>query len=461
MKFILLLLLSIFTLSVRADQNLDIIKNGKLIHSTTRLSAGNNLTVLCSSNRNVVLTGSFTDNTNSITFNSNNCTEGTRFLVHHTGTGIVNIRNASNTILQAVRAAETYVVYYHGSSYSVLPLGQALSSYGTIPVASGGTGRTSLTANAILVGNGTSPVSLISPNASGDVLTWNGSTLVFQAPSGGSFDPNSSPSIIPTGNLAQNLGSSSKVWNNFFIGTITAATNGSVNLNALQGLQLLAGGPVVFGGQNTVSITTTTCPAGSCTAASPLLINQLSPTTTCTQNSDQVTCKSTIIIELSGAFNSNTADKYVCIQGITRGYNVGQRLRIEVRNRSITTGNRGSLTGKVANFIVGFASPKTPITGCPYTGGNLSASPGAVSPEMLLGHFVLKYTGVAASQAGGAYPAANTFLPREQFIMSSINCATTGCSSFPYESIGSTEFEFAGNIPDSFAANSNYGWHQL
>lgn len=53
---------------------------------------------------------------------------------------------------------------------------------GTLPVANGGTGTTSLTANTVLLGNGTSALQTVSPSTSGNVLTSNGTTWVSQAP---------------------------------------------------------------------------------------------------------------------------------------------------------------------------------------------------------------------------------------------------------------------------------------
>ena len=55
---------------------------------------------------------------------------------------------------------------------------------GTLPVANGGTGATSLTANNVLLGNGTSAVQVVAPGTSGNVLTSNGSTWVSSAPAG-------------------------------------------------------------------------------------------------------------------------------------------------------------------------------------------------------------------------------------------------------------------------------------
>lgn len=48
----------------------------------------------------------------------------------------------------------------------------------------GGTGRATLTANNVLLGNGTSAVNFVAPGTSGNVLTSNGTTWVSQASSG-------------------------------------------------------------------------------------------------------------------------------------------------------------------------------------------------------------------------------------------------------------------------------------
>lgn len=55
-------------------------------------------------------------------------------------------------------------------------------SLGTaLPVASGGTGASSLTANNVLLGNGTSAVQVVAPGTSGNVLTSNGTTWASSA----------------------------------------------------------------------------------------------------------------------------------------------------------------------------------------------------------------------------------------------------------------------------------------
>jgi hypothetical protein len=56
---------------------------------------------------------------------------------------------------------------------------------GTLPVANGGTGSASLTANNVLLGNGTSALQVVAPGASGNVLTSDGTTWNSQTPAAG------------------------------------------------------------------------------------------------------------------------------------------------------------------------------------------------------------------------------------------------------------------------------------
>lgn len=51
-----------------------------------------------------------------------------------------------------------------------------------LPVASGGTGAATLTANNVLLGNGTSAVQVVAPGTNGNVLTSNGTTWASTAP---------------------------------------------------------------------------------------------------------------------------------------------------------------------------------------------------------------------------------------------------------------------------------------
>lgn len=87
--------------------------------------------------------------------------------------------NASAAIARSKIAAGTasQVVVNDGSGN--------LSSTASVSAANGGTGLTTLTANNVLLGNGTSAVQLIAPSTSGNVLTSNGTTWASAAPAGG------------------------------------------------------------------------------------------------------------------------------------------------------------------------------------------------------------------------------------------------------------------------------------
>jgi hypothetical protein len=69
------------------------------------------------------------------------------------------------------------------SNLTGLPLTSGVT--GTLPVANGGTSLTTLTANNVILGNGTSAPSFVAPGTTGNVLTSNGSTWASAAVSSG------------------------------------------------------------------------------------------------------------------------------------------------------------------------------------------------------------------------------------------------------------------------------------
>jgi len=62
--------------------------------------------------------------------------------------------------------------------------GSGTLAFQTLPVAGGGTGAASLTANNVLLGNGTSALQTVAPGNSGNVLTSNGTTWASTVPGG-------------------------------------------------------------------------------------------------------------------------------------------------------------------------------------------------------------------------------------------------------------------------------------
>jgi len=92
------------------------------------------------------------------------------------GTGTVNGVTLSGTV----------------TSSGSLTLGGTLSGVdlasqvtGTLPVANGGTGQTALTANNVILGNGTSAVQVVAPGTSGNVLKSTGSSWASAAEAAG------------------------------------------------------------------------------------------------------------------------------------------------------------------------------------------------------------------------------------------------------------------------------------
>jgi len=89
-----------------------------------------------------------------------------------------------------------------------------------IAVASGGTGLATLTANNVILGNGTSTPGFVAPSTSGNVLTSNGTTWVSSAPAaGGQPIPTSSTWQIGVVVLLQNLSGSNMSNNTSYAGS--------------------------------------------------------------------------------------------------------------------------------------------------------------------------------------------------------------------------------------------------
>ena len=92
------------------------------------------------------------------------------------GTSNVYVRYLSTT-LQTIGVSA-------GSTQSINITGNAANVTGTVAVANGGTGATTLTANSVILGNNGSAVQLVAPSTSGNVLTSNGTTWTSAAVSG-------------------------------------------------------------------------------------------------------------------------------------------------------------------------------------------------------------------------------------------------------------------------------------
>ena len=123
-----------------------------------------------------------------------------QYLIANTLSNSVVISNGSNAsptgTTVTVPAGRSVIVFNDGTnvaeavSYvSDLSVGNLSLSNITLTnpldVAEGGTGRATLTANNVVLGNGTTAVNFVAPGTSGNVLTSNGTTWVSQAQSAG------------------------------------------------------------------------------------------------------------------------------------------------------------------------------------------------------------------------------------------------------------------------------------
>ena len=103
----------------------------------------------------------------------------------------------SNTTYQGTAVASGYggtgLTTFAAANNALYSTSSSALAAGTLPVAAGGTGSTTLTANNVLLGNGTSALQVVAPGTSGNVLTSNGTT----------WTSSSAPTTFPAGSNTQ------------------------------------------------------------------------------------------------------------------------------------------------------------------------------------------------------------------------------------------------------------------
>ena len=97
--------------------------------------------------------------------------------------GAKSITKSGTTALAAgdIVSGQLYLIEYDGTRFQLLNPSIPTPS-GILPVANGGTSLATLTANNVILGNGTSTPLFIAPSTSGNVLTSTGSTWASTAP---------------------------------------------------------------------------------------------------------------------------------------------------------------------------------------------------------------------------------------------------------------------------------------
>jgi hypothetical protein len=116
---------------------------------------------------------------------------GTKVMVYSDGAGAgaavisANFTAATSGTVTSVAASVPSIFSIAGSPITTSGTLAMTYSGTALPVANGGTGATTLTANYALLGNGTSAPQMIAPSTSGNVLTSNGTTWASSAPAAG------------------------------------------------------------------------------------------------------------------------------------------------------------------------------------------------------------------------------------------------------------------------------------
>jgi ribosomal protein S25 len=149
---------------------------------------------------NLALKANSTDVTNSLALKANSLDVTNSLALKANNTDVSN----ELALKQATITAGTTSQFYRGDktwqtiSYSTIGAApsagsSSINSVGTITsgvwngtaiaVANGGTGVTTLSANGILIGNGTSAVTTVAPSTNGNVLTSNGTSWISSTPS--------------------------------------------------------------------------------------------------------------------------------------------------------------------------------------------------------------------------------------------------------------------------------------
>jgi len=135
-------------------------------------------------------------------------------------TGVGGVETiADNTGILEIQTAGTTAITVNAT--------QNITLANALPVGSGGTGLSTLTANSVILGNGTSSPTFVAPGTSGNVLTSNGTSWTSSAGGGGSsltIDNKTAAYTIVTGDLGKVINCTSGT---FTISLTAAATLGS------------------------------------------------------------------------------------------------------------------------------------------------------------------------------------------------------------------------------------------
>lgn len=279
---------------------------------------------------------------------------------------------------------------------------------GTLNVANGGTGAATLTANNVILGNGTSAVQFVAPGTNGNVLTSNGTTWTSAA-AGASLSGQTDTGTPFETSLGSGAGAVSTGVNNTFIGyeagndNTTGTNNTAVGFSALDvnttGARNTAIGANALGGnttgQNNTAIGSTALFANT-TGQGGVAIGRNSLTANTTGFANVAIGADSSLKNVDGNYNVSigyqSANENVSgINNISIGYNalyfntssdntaVGKE-----SGDGITTGTQNTLIG--SNSASSGTNDLTTGSNNIVIGYNAAASSGTVSNEITFGN---------------------------------------------------------------------------
>jgi hypothetical protein len=182
--------------------NASSISSGTIANARTTASSSNGASTIVQRDAsgnfstNVITANSYSGSGANLTsLNASSITSGTLAIANGgTGSNTATFSGANITSLNASSVSSGTLAIANGgtgsntatfSGANITSLNASSVSSGTLGVANGGTGAATLTANNVILGNGTSAVQFVAPGTNGNVLTSNGTTWTSAAAGGG------------------------------------------------------------------------------------------------------------------------------------------------------------------------------------------------------------------------------------------------------------------------------------
>lgn len=242
------------------------------------------------------------------------------------------------------------VAYGTGTAYAfntVGSLGQPLLSggagvptFGTLGVAAGGTGATTLTANNVILGNGTSAVQFVAPGTNGNVLTSNGTTWVSSAAGASLTGTTQSTSPFKTA-LGSGAGTSATGVGSTFVGYQAGSANTTGGSNTALGYWALSS---VTTNANNVAV-------GSFAASSYTGNNAVAVGNNAAYN---YTGTNSFVAIGASAFSAATSGG--CVESVAVGYNAGAAITSGQWNVFVGHSAASARTSGSSNISLGYST---------------------------------------------------------------------------------------------------------